>query len=95
MPQRWDRVYSAFDDIEQQTKLVQEQECISLLSMGQADMSDFSPAEMAVIDEVCRKMRPMSSRAISQMSHDEPAWKGHVGKPETIPFMDAFSLVNI
>ena len=95
VPQRWDRVYSAFDDIEQQTKLVQEQECISLLSVGQADMSGFSSAEMAVIDEVCRKMKPMSSRAVSKMSHDEPAWKDHVGKPETIPFMEAFSLVNI
>lgn len=95
VPQRWDRVYSAFDEVQEQLRLVQGQECMSLLAVGDADMSAFSEAEMSVIDEVCGKLRDMSSRAASKLSHEETAWKEHVGKPETIPFSEAFSLVGM
>lgn len=95
VPQRWDRVYSAFDEVEQQIRLVQGQECLSLLPGGVAHMRCFSAAETALIDQVCAKMKEMSSRAASKMSHDEPSWKNHVGKPETIPFSEAFSLVGV
>ena len=95
VPLRWDRVYSSFDEIVQRSRLVQEQECLSLLPVGKADMNGFSQAEVAVIDEVCRKMESLSTRAASMMSHDEPAWKDHFGKPGTIPFSEAFSLVRM
>ena len=94
VPQRWDRVYSAFDEVQEQLRLVQGQECMSLLAGGDADMSGFSEAEMAVIEEVCVKFRGMTSRETTKLSHEETAWKGHVGKPETIPFSEAFSLVG-
>ena len=95
VPQRWDRVYSAFDEVEQRLKLVQGQECVSLNSYVEADMSGFSAEELTIIDEVCGKMKNMTSRAVSKMSHEEPAWKEHLGKPETIPFIEAFSLVSM
>ena len=95
VPKRWDRVYSAFDEVEQQFRLVQGQECISLTAAAQADMSGFSVAELAIIDEVCSRLKAMSSRAASKMSHEEPAWKDYVGRPETIPFSEAFSLVGM
>ena len=95
VPQRWDRVYSAFDEVQEQLRLVQGQECMSLMAGGEADMSAFTEAEMAVIGEVCGKLRDMTSRAVSKMSHEETAWKEHVGKPETIPFSEAFKLVGV
>lgn len=95
VPQRWDRVYSAFDEVQEQLRLVQGQECMTLLAGGEADMSAFTEAEMAVIDEVCGKLRDMTSRAVSKLSHEETAWKEHVGKPETIPFSEAFKLVGV
>lgn len=95
VPQRWDRLYSAFDEVEQQIRLVQGQECLSLLPGGVADMSRFSAAEKAIIDQVCAKMKDLSSRAASQMSHEETLWKDHVGKRETIPFSEAFSLMGV
>ena len=95
VPQRWDRIYSAFDEVEQHLKLVQGQECVALTSNAKADMSGFSAEEMIVIDEVCKIMKNLSSRAISKMSHEEPAWKNHVGKLETIPFSEAFALVGV
>ena len=95
VPQRWDRVYSAFDEVEEQLRLVQGQECMSLMAGGEADMSAFTEAEMAVIDEVCGKLKDLTSRAVSKLSHEETAWKEHVGKPETIPFSEAFKLVGM
>ena len=95
VPQRWDRVYSAFDDVEQREKQVQGQECLSLWANGTADMSGFSAGEMAVIDKVCEFMMKMTSREASLMSHKEPMWNAHVEKQELIPFSEAFSLVGI
>lgn len=95
VPQRWDRVYSAFDEVQEKLRLVQGQECVSLLANGEADMSGFSADEMAVIDEVCEKLKKLTSRAATKLSHEEPAWKDNVGKPETIPFREAFSLVGM
>ena len=94
-PQRWDRVYSAFDEVQEQLRLVQGQECMSLMAGGEADMSGFTEAEMAVIDQVCGKLKDMTSRAVSNLSHQETAWKEHVGKQETIPFSEAFKLVGV
>lgn len=95
VPQRWDRVYSAFDEVQEQLRLVQGQECMSLMAGGEADMSAFTEAEMAVIDEVCGKLKDLTSRAVSKLSYEETAWKEHVGKPETIPFSEAFKLVGM
>lgn len=95
VPQRWDRIYSAFDEVEEELKLVQNQECVSLKSEVEADMSGFTESEMAIIDEVCAKVKNMTSRAISKMSHEETAWKAHVGNSGTIPFSEAFNLVGM
>ena len=95
VPQRWDRVYSAFDEVEERLRLVQGQECLSLKAGAEADMSGFSEAEIAVIDDVCRKFRNLTSRDVSKLSHEETAWKEHVGKSETIPYCEAFALVGM
>lgn len=95
VPQRWDRVYSAFDEVEEQLRLVQGQECMSLKADAEADMSGFTQEEMAVIDTVCGRLKNLTSRAVSKLSHEETAWKEHVGKLETIPFSEAFTLVGV
>ena len=95
VPLRWDRVYSAFDEVEQQPRLVHDQESIALTATADADMSLFSSQEVAIIDTVCGKMKGVSAHDISQMSHDEPAWKNHLHQSGTIPFSEAFSLVAI
>ena len=61
VPQRWDRVYSAFDEVEEQLCLVLGQECISLKAGAKAYMSGFSESEKAVVDEVCGKFKDMTS----------------------------------
>lgn len=95
VPQRWDRVYSAFDEVEVQLKLVQGQECTRLKADVEADMGGFSAEEMAVIDTVCEKMKGMTSKEVTKMCGEEPAWKNHLGMPDTIPFVDAFTLIGM
>lgn len=92
VPQRWGRVYSAFDEIEEVPRLVQGQECLSLSAVAKADMSDFSCQEIAIIDKVCSHLKGMSSRAVSKLSHEETAWQRHIGNGEIIPFTEAFTL---
>lgn len=95
VPQRWDRVYSAFDEVEQKTQLVHDQECVALTATAAADMGGFTTEERAIIDEVCEKMKGLSAHDISDLSHREPAWKNHLHQPETIPYSEAFSLVGM
>lgn len=92
VPQRWDRVYSAFDEITPKLKIVRDQECLALTSSSEADMSCFSKEELAIIDTVCAKLKPLKAHDLSEMSHREPAWQQHLHKNETIPFSEAFSL---
>jgi uncharacterized phage-associated protein len=95
VPQRWDRVYSAFDEVEQKTQLVHDQECVALTATAVADMGSFTMEEKIIIDEVCEKMKGLSVHDISDLSHREPAWKNHLHQPETIPYSEAFGLVGV
>jgi len=92
VPQRWDRVYSSFDEVEGQVRLVQDQECLSLRAASDADISCFSSEEISVIDEVCKRLKSLSSREVSTLSHQEPAWKNHLHQLAPIPFEEAFTL---
>lgn len=93
VPQRWDRVYSAFDEITPKPKIVREQECLALSATVEADMSCFCKEEQAIIDTVCAKLKPLKAHDISEMSHNEPAWQRYLHQMETIPFVEAFSLL--
>ena len=95
VPQRWDRVYSAFDEIIPQPRLVHDQERFALTTNDVADMSCFTGQEIAVIDYVCCKMKDLSAHDISELSHREPAWQNHLHQSETIPYAEAFSLVGV
>ena len=93
VPQRWDRVYSAFDEIVQELRVVKDQESIALTSNTEADMSCFSEKEMIIIDTVCKRMKRLNAHGISELSHSEPAWKNHLRQNDTIPYSEAFTLV--
>ena len=58
-------------------------------------MTCFTDRERAVIDTVCAKMKSLSAHDISELSHNEPAWRRHLHQAETIPYEEAFSLVMV
>lgn len=95
VPLRWDRVYSAFDEIVPESRLVHEQESTALTASAEADMTSFTDQERAIIDTVCTKMKGLSAHDISELSHNEPAWQRYLHQEETIPYEEAFSLVEV
>lgn len=95
VPQRWDRVYSGFDEVVPQSKMVMDQECTVLTTDVKADTSLFSKEELEIIDAVCKKLAGVSAKKIVEMSHRESAWKKYYNPSQStlIPFEEAFSLV--
>lgn len=95
VPLRWDRVYSGFDEVVPQSKMVKDQECTVLTTDVKADTSLFSKEELEIIDTVCEKLAGVSAKKIVEMSHRESAWKKYYNPSQStlIPFEEAFSLV--
>ncbi len=48
----------------------------------------FDGAELAIINEVIERLRPLSAKAVSDMSHEEPGWK-LVEMREDVPYWTA------
>lgn len=95
VPQRWDRVYSGFDEVVPQSKMVKDQECTVLTTDVKADTSLFSKEELEIIDAVCKKLAGASAKKIVEMSHQESAWKKYYNPNQSvlIPYEEAFCLV--
>lgn len=91
-PDRWDRVYSAFDDIEQVPYSNNGYEGSILSSASKADTSQFSEDELQVLDSVCHHFGSISSREISRISHEEVGWKACESERKRIGFEFAFDL---
>lgn len=92
IPNRYERVYSAFDEVEQTPRMIQEVEGTVMTTSMTADMTHFSEEEQKIIGQVCDKLRGYSSRKLSELSHHEDAWRNHHEKKEMIPFYEAFTL---
>lgn len=95
VPEHWDRVYSQFDEIEQETQLKGDFEGNVLKTTESADMSLFSMEEIEVIDAVCSQFKSTSAREISTLSHKEKAWVDNQANHGYISFDNAFSLSGI
>lgn len=92
VPENWDRVYSQFDEIKQDIRVVGSYEGSVLTASKAADKSCFSAEEIQIMDLVCSRFRNMSSRDISEISHMEKAWIDCHEEHCRIPFSDAFAL---
>lgn len=95
VPERWDRVYSQFDEVTQEPRCFKEKEGTVLVSDKIADMSLFTEGELMLLDEVCTKFADYSSSEISDISHEEKAWLECNDGHKRIPFRYAFDLKAI
>ncbi len=96
VPMKWNRVYSIFDSIEQE--LVEFDNGASgtnLTSNTKSDISLFTDEELKTLDTVLKRFKDTTSKEISQISHQEQAWKRFVKQTETIDFNTAFDLCTI
>ena len=92
VPDRWDVVYSEFDEIHQELKSAGDFVGSVLTSPTPSDTTLFSESELKVMSQVCSRFNSLSSRELSRLSHEENAWIKHHVCHENIPFVDAFDL---
>ena len=95
VPERWDRIYSQFDEIVLVPRLIGDKEGIELQSTCKADREAFSHAELEVLDEVCGRFAATSAAELSRISHEEDAWLKCKDAHGLIPYEYAFELRGI
>ena len=92
VPERWERVYSEFEEVRQESRETGDFEGIVLVANGHCDESLFSADELRVMLMVCERFKDTSSREISRISHEESAWKEYYLQRQKIPFSEAIGL---
>ena len=92
VPERWDRIYSQFDEIVPVPQVIGAREGTELQSTVKADRALLSHAELEILSKVCSRFATMSSSEISRISHEEDAWLRCNEAHEIIPFEFAFGL---
>ena len=95
VPERWDRVYSQFDDVIQEPRSYGEKEGYVLVSDEVADRAVFTSEEIDILDEVCARFYNETSTDMTRISHEESAWLDYVDGHRQIPFEAAFQLKAI
>lgn len=92
VPERWDRVYSQFDEIVQEPRRYGDKEGNVLVSDKCADKGLFKASELSILDEVCAAFSDLTSVCLSDMSHKEEAWLQCRNEHKRISFEYAFQL---
>ena len=95
VPERWERVYSQFDEIHQEPRTVGGYEGSVLCTTTSADMSMFNEEEIEILKHVSECFGTYSSRDLSEQSHQEKGWIDCHTKHDIIPYTDAFELRSI
>jgi uncharacterized phage-associated protein len=92
VPERWEKLYSQFDEIRQELRPIGEYEGNILLSNIMPDDTILNNSEKEIIRAVCAHFMGYSSSKISAISHEEPAWIKYHEAHSRIPFTEAFEL---
>lgn len=92
VPENWDRIYSQFDEIDQEQRMTGEKEGIVLKTSEQPDTATLTEAEQKILHTICTKFRNTSSSEISRISHNETAWIECNPSHAKIPYNYAFTL---
>jgi len=93
VPERWDRVYSLVDDIEQvPIESKNGNSGSKLVSTLAFDAVSLSEEELNCIETVYEVFKNDTPSSISEISHQEAAWLDNIGSHARIDYDYAFSL---
>ena len=96
VPVRWDRIYSFFDEIDQEiVQFSDGREGTKLVSKLSPDMAEFSDDELKILEYVSQRFKNETPTQISETSHQEEAWKQYLNSDRLISFEMAFTLKAI
>lgn len=96
VPVRWDRIYSFYDEINQE--IVQFSDGwagTKLVSKLSPDMTEFDEDELKVLEFVCERFKSETPTQISETSHQEEVWKRNIDSDQLINYEMAFTLKAI
>ena len=96
VPVRWDRIYSFYDEIDQEiVQFPDGREGTKLVSKLPPVMADFNEEELEILGAVYERFKNETPTQISKTSHDEEAWKKYKDSDKLISFDMAFTLKAI
>lgn len=95
VPERWDRIYSCFDEVALEPRVVGEREGLVIIPVGKPKESILGTDELEVIRTVCSRFKDYSSTDLSLISHKEDAWRECQQDRLRIPYEYAFKLKAI
>ena len=96
VPVRWDRIYSFYDEIDQEiVQFSDGREGTKLVSKLSPDMAEFSDDELKILEYVSQRFKNETPTQISETSHEEEAWKKYKDSDKLISFEMAFTLKAI
>ena len=96
VPVRWDRIYSFYDEIDQEiVQFPDGRAGTKLVSSLSPDMAEFSEDELKILEYVSQRFKKESPTQISETSHQEEAWKQYLNSDRLISFEMAFTLKAI
>ena len=93
VPVRWDRVYSLMDDVYPEIVEFSSGNCgTKLCSCLSPDIASFTEEELSILNTILKKFKDTSASEISELSHDEDAWKKYCNTNQMIDYSEAFTL---
>jgi putative zinc finger/helix-turn-helix YgiT family protein len=96
VPVRWDRIYSFYDEIDQEiVQFPDGRAGTKLVSKLSPDMAEFSDDELKILEYVSQRFKNETPTQISETSHQEEAWKQYLNSDRLISFEMAFTLKAI
>jgi uncharacterized phage-associated protein len=96
VPIRWDRIYSFYDDIQQEIVHFESgAEGTKLTSTLSPDLSEFSDEELEILETIYQRFKTENATKLSGISHNEDAWQKYVDSGQMINFDMAFTLKAI
>lgn len=96
VPNRWEKVYSEFDEIYQIPKHTDKYSGnIITTNIRDFDLSKLSEKEVRLLKYVCDNLGMKSSSQLTELSHEEDIWKKYCDSHDVIPFEEAFTIKAI
>jgi uncharacterized phage-associated protein len=95
VPERWDRIYSFFDEIVMEPRIIGTREGMVIMHVKNIDNTCLSDDQKGIISSVCERFNNCSSADISHISHLEDAWLNCQAENLRIPYKYAFTLLAI
>lgn len=96
VPLRWDRIYSFYDEIQQEiVQFPDGRAGTKLVSTSSPDSTDFSEKELEILEYVFERFKKETPAQISETSHHEDAWLKYLNNDKLINYEMAFTLKAI